>query len=160
MIPRVLDRDVAATLTDDHNEFGLVVATTAADRDVGGWTDEARGELGEHERARRRLDAALVGVGLVVEADAEHLLWAGHGRAKHDVGERAGRLTVVERRREFRQHIGQSEGVHRIGGAAQCLEVVIGVAGDEHCSPLDVAESESHSVVPLCVLSRFRRSLR
>ena len=115
VVPRIGDADVLAAPADHDEQFALVVASVAAQLDVGGRPDDARRELGEHERAVGHVHSALGGVGPVVETDSERFLRARYGRAEDDVGEQPRDRRLVETRREFGQEVGPGECRHRIG---------------------------------------------
>ena len=149
MVPRVLGCDVLAARADDDDQFALVVTTVAAHLDVCGRPDDARRELGEHERARRRLDAALGRVGPVVETDAEGLLRPGYGRPQHDIGQQPRDRRLVEPRRQLSEQVGSGERFHRIGAEQPRRvrgEVGVAVAGHQRSATVDVGKSESHGV--------------
>ena len=84
--------NVAARPADDHDDLGLVVDDGAGQRDVRRRSGQATGELGEREGCRRQLHPALLGVALVVEADAEDLPGVGNRRAEDDLVEPPVRL--------------------------------------------------------------------
>jgi len=71
---------MATFAADDHDELDLPVDVARRELDVTGRSGQARGELGEDDRLGRQVEAGLRGVGLVVQADREHLPRPWHDR--------------------------------------------------------------------------------
>ena len=82
VVPGVGRGDVPPAGADDHDQLHLVVDGVGPQLDVGRRADEAARELGEDQRCGRDVDARLLGVGAVVEADAEALPGSGHRGAE------------------------------------------------------------------------------
>lgn len=73
MRPSVGNRDIAATLSYDGDEFGFEVALLADEFDLPVRAIERTRKLGEYERFFWQTVVHFGGVGLVVDADSKNL---------------------------------------------------------------------------------------
>jgi hypothetical protein len=80
--PRVGFGNVARLDADDRDELDLPVDAVGGDVDRCAGPDDAGRELGEGQRHRRQVEARLLGVHRVVEAEREHLPWPGDRRGE------------------------------------------------------------------------------
>jgi hypothetical protein len=143
VIPGVAGFDVLAAGADHDDELALVVDGIAAQLDVGSGADQARGELGEHQWVGRHLHAALVGMGLVVEADGVDVSWAGDGRAETLGLDGTARFVPIELGGQRRQTLGHRQGRHGVRAeltARHRLEVVPLAVSHQGGSAFDVGE--------------------
>ncbi len=141
--------DVLAAAPDHHDEFTLVVDRIAAQLDIGRRADETRRELREHQRVGGHIHPALVGVGLIVQADRVDVARPRHRRTEFDAVEVAARFAVTEAGRQRSQPVGVRERRHRVGvelTVRHRREVVPVLAGDQRRSALDVGQPVRHVV--------------
>ena len=142
-IERIRARDATAAASDDDRQLALEVQLGGGDRrddDRRAGAHKRVAELREHGRHRRGVELGLLGVGRVVQADAEDLFGVGHRRTQdqrrgrtdgHRVRRRLGELADPIAEREDATHRREVESVARERGT--------GVFGVDDVAPSDHA---------------------